>query len=176
MWAAHVRGGGIFFLMQQLAPRASQGDGLRHARSSVPQQPSTSQAKHEADAPSHAPNWSASKAIVWVFKGWWNSAAWWACFACGLFFWCFAYAKADDGSDFSSTLPFLIYFTRVRLSSRNPISSLLFFCTQTHAWRLQVVAGFDVVRVDMNAGHFKGRLIGRSALSYDPYGLCKVLV
>jgi hypothetical protein len=147
MWAAHVRGGGICFLMQQLAPRASQSDGLRHARSSVPQQPSTSQAKHEADAPSHAPNWSASKAIVWVFKGWWNSAAWWACFACGLFFWCFAYAKADDGSDFSSTLPFLIYFTRVRLSSRNPISSLLFFCTQTHAWRLQVVAGFAVMRL-----------------------------
>ena len=118
-----------FLIMQQQTLRASQSDGLRHARGSVPQQQSTSQAKHEADAPSHAPNWSASKAIVWVCKGWWNSAAWWACFACGLFLWCFAYAKEDDGSDFSSTLPFLIYFTRVRLSSRNAIPSLFFCCT-----------------------------------------------
>ena len=109
------------------------------------QQPKTQQAQgqQQVDAPSQSSSWSAKRAILWVCKGWWNSAMWWLCFACALLVWCLAYAKEDDGGDIAGTLQFCQYFVRVS------------FCTQPcdFASPLQLTIGLGRRRLCRHASH-----------------------
>ena len=113
----------VFEVMQQ-HPRASQKDGRRLPDTSglpkppqqqLPQKHHQQQEPHQVDASEKAPSFKAWHVLWWIVKGWWCSALWWVCFAFCMLLWCLAYAKADDGGEFTTPLDFLMYLTRVLL-------------------------------------------------------------
>lgn len=106
--------------MQQQHLRAPQNNGLNLTSNSGKEQQAKSRSAI-VDSQLDAPSWNASQAIWWFCRGWWNSTLWWALFAGVILIWCLAYAKADDGSEFSSALQFLSYFFRVRFCKHNLI-------------------------------------------------------
>ena len=107
--------------MQQPPMRASQNDSVKRTSNMVQQQQSKSQEAQRQQQVDTSPqesvktNWNAgaSRVILWICKGWWNSASWWLCFASGLLIWCLVYAKDEDGGEFAGTLYFCMYFIRV---------------------------------------------------------------
>ena len=101
--------------MQQPRLRASQSETVKLSNNAGPQPPLKShQGLHHVDASPQVRSWNAGRLLLWACKGWWDSAVWWSCFACGLLVWCLAKAKEDDGGDFAGTLHFCLYFARVR--------------------------------------------------------------
>jgi hypothetical protein len=102
--------------MQQPQQRKPQTDAVKLPGNPGQQQQSKShQGLHQVDALPNGRTWNAGRVLLWVCKGWWNSAIWWTCFAFALLIWCWANAKENDGGDISGTLHFFIYFARVWL-------------------------------------------------------------
>ena len=122
--------------MQQQHPRTSHNDGRRFPdNAGIPQPPPPQQQqlhKHhqqqerqKVDGTAQAPSWKAWHVLFWLVKGWWCSALWWVCFACCMLLWCLAYAKADDGGEFATSLDFVIYFSRVRFCTSAPSNFII---------------------------------------------------
>jgi hypothetical protein len=100
--------------MQSNARATKLNDGRLSDRSSQLQSPKQVTDHQHGDSSPEPLSRIPSRLLWWIVKGWWNSLLWWACFACGVFLWCLAFARADDGDEFETILHFFIYFGRVR--------------------------------------------------------------
>ena len=128
--------------MQQPQPRPAQHGSLKVPSNSAQQQQPASQrdtGQKQLGATPRASGGSVWRVLLWICRGWWNSALWWLIFSCGWLVWCVAYARADDGGAFEGTLQFCLYFIRVGLRT--------FLISTSISHLVQVLAGFAAMRL-----------------------------